>query len=97
MKWFNPAKGFGFIQRDKGDVDVFVHVSGVEPADLPGLRDGQAVTYELERDRRSGKISATNLRLRAAGRTGQGRPGRLGSRWPVLGRAFRRDPGPMTR
>jgi len=63
VKWFNSAKGFGFIQPNDGGGDVFVHVSAVERAGLHGLQDGQAVSYDLEQDRRTGKASATNLRL----------------------------------
>jgi len=63
VKWFNPTKGFGFIQPDGGGQDVFVHISAVEQAGLRGLNEGQAVAYDLEQDRRSGKTSATNLRV----------------------------------
>ncbi len=62
VKWFNSTKGFGFIQPDDGSTDVFVHISAVERAGLGGLSDGQKVTYELVRDRKSGKNSADNLR-----------------------------------
>jgi CspA family cold shock protein len=63
VKWFNPTKGFGFIQPSDGGGDVFVHISAVERAGLRQLEDGQAVSYDLEQDRRTGKSSATNLRL----------------------------------
>lgn len=63
VKWFNPTKGFGFIQPNGGGGDVFVHISAVEQAGLRSLNEGQAVEYELEQDRRSGKTSAVNLRL----------------------------------
>jgi CspA family cold shock protein len=63
VKWFNPTKGFGFIQPSDGGGDVFVHVSAVERAGLRGLNDGQAISYEIEEDRRSGKTSAVNLRI----------------------------------
>jgi CspA family cold shock protein len=63
VKWFNPTKGFGFIQPSDGGSDVFVHISAVERAGLGSLADGQAVSYDLEQDRRTGKASATNLRL----------------------------------
>jgi cold shock protein len=61
VKWFNPAKGFGFIQPDDGGADVFVHIAAVERSGLAGLDEGQQVSYELEQDRRSGKTSAGNL------------------------------------
>jgi CspA family cold shock protein len=63
VKWFNPTKGFGFIQPEGGGQDVFVHISAVEQAGLRGLNEGQLVAYDLEQDRRSGKTSATNLRV----------------------------------
>ena len=63
VKWFNPTKGFGFIQPDDGGQDVFVHISAVEQAGLRGLNEGQQVAYDLEADRRSGKTSATTLKV----------------------------------
>jgi CspA family cold shock protein len=63
VKWFNPTKGFGFIQPEDGGQDVFVHISAVEQAGLRGLNEGQFVSFDLEQDRRSGKTSATNLRV----------------------------------
>jgi CspA family cold shock protein len=63
VKWFNPQKGFGFIQPNDGGGDVFVHISAVERAGLQGLDEGQAVSYDIEQDRRTGKASATNLRV----------------------------------
>ena len=62
VKWFNPQKGYGFIQPDDGSKDVFVHISAIERAGMSSLNEGQKVTYELERDQRSGKTSAVNLR-----------------------------------
>lgn len=61
VKWFNPQKGFGFIQPDDGGADVFVHISAVERAGLGSLNEGQKVSFELERDKRSGKMSAGQL------------------------------------
>jgi cold shock protein len=62
VKWFNATKGYGFIQQDNGDKDAFVHISAVERSGLQGLREGQKVEFELVSDRRSGKISAENLK-----------------------------------
>ena len=51
VKWFNTQKGYGFIQPDEGGNDVFVHISAVERAGLTGLREGQKITYEIEKGR----------------------------------------------
>ncbi len=61
VKWFNATKGFGFIQPDEGGPDVFVHISAVERAGLGSINEGQKLSYELERDQRSGKTSAGQL------------------------------------
>lgn len=63
VKWFNATKGFGFIEQEGGGEDVFVHISAVERAGLRELREGQRVSFDLERDARSGKSAAANLRL----------------------------------
>ncbi len=62
VKWFNPTKGYGFIQPEDGSKDVFVHVSAVERAGLRTLREGQRVQFEVESDDR-GRVAATNLSL----------------------------------
>ena len=62
VKWFNATKGYGFIQPEDGGKDVFVHITAVERSELNGLAEGQKVSYELERDRRSGKEAAVNLK-----------------------------------
>jgi CspA family cold shock protein len=62
VKWFNGQKGYGFIQPDAGGPDVFVHISAVERSGLGSLNEGQKITYELEKDRRSGKMSAGQLK-----------------------------------
>ncbi|MBM7047029.1 MULTISPECIES: cold-shock protein [Rhizobium] len=62
VKWFNSAKGFGFIQPEDGATDVFVHISAVERAGMNSLAEGQKVDYELVRDRKTGKSSADNLK-----------------------------------
>jgi CspA family cold shock protein len=60
VKWYNAQKGYGFIQPSDGTKDVFVHVSAVERAGLPGLNEGQRLSYEIERGQQ-GKLSAVNL------------------------------------
>ena len=62
VKWFNSAKGYGFIQPDNGSADVFVHISAVERAGLSGLAEGQKVSYDEQRDPKRGKTSAENLK-----------------------------------
>lgn len=61
VKWFNTTKGYGFVQPDDGGADVFVHISAVERAGLRSLNEGQKISYDLEQDRRSGKMAAGNL------------------------------------
>jgi len=60
VKWFNPAKGFGFIEPDDGSKDAFVHISAVEAAGLSTLNEGQKVSYELQAGQ-NGKSSAEKL------------------------------------
>jgi cold shock protein len=62
VKWFNPTKGYGFIQPDDGGNDVFVHISAVEKAGLSTLGEGARVSYELFSGR-GGKTSAEKLRV----------------------------------
>ena len=59
VKWFNPTKGYGFIEPSDGGKDVFVHISAVEKAGLRSLHEGQKINYELQTEK--GKTSATNL------------------------------------
>ena len=61
VKWFNPTKGFGFIQPDEGGADVFVHITAVQKAGLVGLDENAKVEYELENQR--GKTAAVNLKV----------------------------------
>ena len=63
MKWFNTTKGYGFIAPSDGSKDVFVHISAVERAGLSTLRDGQEVSFDVERSPQ-GKTSAVNLQAR---------------------------------
>jgi CspA family cold shock protein len=62
VKWFNPTKGFGFIQPTDGGPDVFVHISAVERAGMRELNEGQKVSYDVVADRRTGKSSADDLK-----------------------------------
>ncbi len=61
VKWFNPTKGFGFIQPEDGGNDVFVHISAAERAGLHNLTEGQRVSFEVVADRRTGKLAADKL------------------------------------
>jgi len=60
VKWFNATKGYGFIQPESGDKDVFVHVSAVEQSGMTTLNEGQRVSYELITEK--GRTSAGNLK-----------------------------------
>jgi CspA family cold shock protein len=62
VKWFNPAKGFGFIAPEDGSSDAFVHISAVERAGLSTLNEGQKVSYELQQGQ-NGKSSAEDLTI----------------------------------
>jgi CspA family cold shock protein len=59
--WFNNQKGFGFIQPDNGNKDVFVHISAVERAGMYDLREGQKVSFDIVSDSKTGKSAAENL------------------------------------
>ena len=62
VKWFNPTKGYWFIEPEDGSKDAFVHISAVERSGLPGLTEGQRVSFELVPGR-DGKMAAENLSL----------------------------------
>jgi CspA family cold shock protein len=74
VKWFNPTKGYGFIQPQSGGKDVFVHISALERAGLSTLNEGATVDYEIISDR--GKESAGNLKV--ANKFSQRRPASAG-------------------
>ncbi len=62
VKWFNAAKGFGFIQPEDGSSDVFVHISAVERAGMSDLKEGQRISFEVARSPKNGKLAAENLK-----------------------------------
>ena len=64
VKWFNPTKGYGFIQPEGGGKDVFVHISAVQDSGLKGLNEGQRVSFEISREK--GKDAAVDLKVDAA-------------------------------
>tara|TARA_Y100000590_G_scaffold225630_1_gene255050 strand:+ start:632 stop:835 length:204 start_codon:yes stop_codon:yes gene_type:complete len=59
IKWFNPAKGYGFIENDEGGKDIFLHISALEQAGIDSLEEGQAVSFEIGENR--GKENAINI------------------------------------
>ncbi len=62
VKWFNETKGFGFIQNDDGGGDVFVHISAVEKSGMRTLREGQKISFDIEKDTQRNKENAANLK-----------------------------------
>jgi CspA family cold shock protein len=62
VKWFNPGKGYGFIQPDDGSEDVFVHMRQVERAGMHSLNEGQKIAFDVVANPKNGKSSAENLR-----------------------------------
>lgn len=60
VKWFNPTKGYGFIEPEEGGKDIFVHISAVESAGMSTLREGQKINFEIVAGQ-NGKSSAENL------------------------------------
>ena len=63
VKFYNDQKGFGFIQPDDGQKDVFVHATALERAGIQGLREGQKVKFDTQTDSRSGKIAVGTIEL----------------------------------
>ncbi len=61
VKWFNTQKGYGFIQPDEGGADVFVHISAVQNSGMTQLDEGQKISYEIVKDKRTGKSAAGDL------------------------------------
>ncbi len=61
VKWFNTSKGYGFIEPDSGDKDVFIHISAVEKSGLKTLLENQKVSYETNQDK--GRTSAANIKV----------------------------------
>ena len=62
VKWFSDQKGFGFIQSDESNEDVFVHISAVQKSGMHTLHEGQKISYDLQRDPKRGKDGASNLK-----------------------------------
>ena len=63
VKFYNDQKGFGFIQPDGGDKDVFVHATALERAGIHGLREGQKVKFDTQNDPRSGKVAVGTIEI----------------------------------
>lgn len=61
VKFFNTTKGFGFIEQENGQPDVFVHISAVERSGMNTLAEGQKVRFDVVKDNRNGKSAAENL------------------------------------
>lgn len=61
VKWFNPTKGYGFVQPDDGGNDVFIHISKLEEKGIANLQEDQKISYDIEESR--GKTAATNIEL----------------------------------
>lgn len=100
VKWFNPEKGYGFIQADDGGPDVFVHVTAVHQSNLQGLMENQTVEYELG-ESRPGKVAATNIVVTGGPeyqdrpqRSFERRPGGPGGSGGPGGGGFNRGPRP---
>ena len=60
IKWFNPKKGYGFIDQDGDDKDMFIHITALQQANISGLNEGDKISYEVEEE--NGKASAVNIK-----------------------------------
>ena len=60
IKWFNPKKGYGFIDQDGDDKDMFIHITALQQANISGLNEGDKVSYDVEEE--NGKASAVNIK-----------------------------------
>tara|TARA_Y100001970_G_C13600828_1_gene540115 strand:- start:320 stop:523 length:204 start_codon:yes stop_codon:yes gene_type:complete len=60
IKWFNPTKGYGFIENDAGGKDIFLHISALEQSGIDNLEEGQAVSFEIAENK--GKENAINIK-----------------------------------
>lgn len=63
VKFYNDQKGFGFIAPDNGGADAFVHVTALERAGIQGLAEGDKVSFDTEKDQRTGKIAVANIQM----------------------------------
>ena len=60
IKWFNPKKGYGFIDQDGDDKDMFIHITALQQANISGLNEGDKISYDVEDE--NGKASAVNVK-----------------------------------
>jgi CspA family cold shock protein len=60
IKWFNPKKGYGFIDQDDDDKDMFIHITALQKANISGLNEGDKISYDVEEE--NGKASAVNIK-----------------------------------
>ena len=60
IKWFNPKKGYGFIDQDDDEKDMFIHITALQKANISGLNEGDKIEYEVEEE--NGKVSAVNIK-----------------------------------
>ena len=60
IKWFNPKKGYGFIDQDGDDKDMFIHITALQQANISGLNEGDKISYDVEEE--NGKASAVNIK-----------------------------------